>query len=208
MDIKALLTKVLKGDALTDEDKQALTEYDPDRSANSAAAAARKKAEGELKAARDRAAELEAQLAEAGSEGKTELEKLQKQVEKLSKTITDKDALLQKAEADRKKGLRDGKIGKLMSGIKLMDGVDADLVRMGLERSLSEIGDDDLDNDDATKPVLAGFMTKNKALIVGDAGGGGGTPPKDGASGASGSGDPMKMTAAERQVELKKKGII
>jgi DNA repair exonuclease SbcCD ATPase subunit len=208
MDIKALLAKVAKGEALTDEEKQALTEYDPDRAANSAAAAARKKAEAELKAAKDKVTELEQQLSEAGNEGKTELEKLQKALEKANKTLAEKDALIQKAEADRKKGIRDGKIGKIMSGLKLMDGVDQDLVRMALDRTFADVGDDDLDNETTIKPLLDGFTAKNKALIVGDAGGGTGTPPKDGARGGGGATDPMKMTAEERRADMKKKGIL
>lgn len=208
MDIKAVLAKVANGEALTDDEKAELKAYDPDKVSNSAAAAARKKAEQELKAAKDRVAELELEASEKGNEGKTELEKVQKQLEKLTKDLATKDQALAKAEAERKKGIRDGKISKLLSGIKLMDGVDQDLVRMGLERSLVDVGDDDLDSEAAYKPVLEGFITKNKALIVGDAGGGAGTPAKGGAAGAAGSGDPMQMTPEQRQAELKKKGII
>lgn len=208
MDIKALLAKLAKGEALTTDELAELAAFDPDKAANSAAAAARKKAEVDLKAAKDRVAELEAEAADKSNEGKTELEKVQKQLEKLTKDLATKDAALAKADADRKKGIRDGKIGKLMSDIKLMDGVDADLVRMGLERSLADVGDDDLENGDTVKPIITGFVTKNKALIVGDTGGGAGTPGKDGAGGRGGSGDPMAMTPDQRKAELQKKGII
>lgn len=208
MDIKALLAKVAKGEVLTDDEKAELSGYDPDKVSNSAAAAARKKAEADLKAAKDRVAELEAEAADKSNEGKTELEKVQKALEKANKTLADKDALIAKAAADQKKAARDGKIAKILSNIKLMDGVDADLVRMGLDRAMEGIGDDDLDSEEAIKPVLSGFVTKNKALIVGDAGGGAGSPPKDGAAGARGSVDPMKMTPDERAADLKKKGII
>jgi multidrug efflux pump subunit AcrA (membrane-fusion protein) len=208
MDIKAILAKAAKGETLTDEERTLLASYDPDKAANSAAAAARKKAEAELKEARDKVTELEQQISEAGSEGKTELEKLQKQVEKLTKSLADKDAAIAKAEAERKKGIRDGKIGKIAAGMKLMEGVDPDLVRMALDRAFAEVADDDLDVAEKTAPIIDGFVGKNKALIVGDKGGGSGTPPKDGAGGGSGSSDPMKMTAEQRQAELKKKGII
>jgi len=186
MDIKALLAKAAKGETLTDEERAALADYDPDKAANSAAAAARKKAESDLKVARDKVAELEQQLSEAGNEGKTELEKLQKALEKANKTLAEKDALIQKAEADRKKSVRDGKIGKILSGLKLMDGVDQDLVRLALERTFADVGDDDLDVADTIKPLIDGFAAKNKALILGDNGGGAGTPPKDGPGGSSG----------------------
>ena len=208
MDIKAVLANVAKGEVLTDEEKAELAAYDPDKVTASAYTAARKKAEQELKAAKDRVAELEAEAADKSNEGKTELEKATKQLEKLTKAIADKDALIAKGEAERKKSIRDGKISKLMSGIKLMDGVDQDLVRLGLERSLADVSDEDLDSEAAYKPVLEGFTTKNKALIVGDEGGGAGTPAKGGAAGGQGSSDPMKMTAEQRQAELKKKGII
>ena len=206
--IKALLAKLAKGEALTDEEKAELAAIDLDKVADSKAAAARKKAEADLKAAKERLEQLEAEAADKSNEGKTELEKVQKQLEKLNKDLAAKDAALAKADADRKKGIRDGKIGKLMSEIKLMDGVDADLVRMGLERSLADVGDDDLENGDTVKPIITGFVTKNKALIVGDTGGGAGTPGKDGAGGRGGSEDPMKMTPEQRQADLKKKGII
>jgi hypothetical protein len=204
MDIKAILAKVLKAEALTDEEKQALTEYDPDR----IAAAGRKKAEADLKVMVEKVTELEAQLAEAGNEGKTETEKLQKQLEKLTKTVAEKDALIQKAEADRKKGIRDGKISKVLGGIKIMDGVDPDLVKLALERSFADVADDDLEDQVKTKEIVTGFVTKNKALILGDQGGGTGTRPKDEAGGSRGSSDPSKMTAEEREKDLKKRGII
>jgi esterase/lipase len=208
MDIKSILAKVTAGETLTDEEKTALKEYDPDKTANSAAAAARKKAEADLKAAKDRVAELEGQLDEAGSAGKSELEKAQKAIEKLTKTLADKDAAIAKADAERKKNVRDGHISKMLQGIKLMDGVDPELARIAIDRAMAEIADDDLVKEEATRPILDAFMTRNKALIVGDQGGGTGTPPKAGAGGQSGSSDPSKMTAEQRAADLKKRGII
>jgi hypothetical protein len=183
MDIKALLAKVAKGEALTEEEKTWMAGYDPDKTANSAAAAARKAAEKERDALKEKLAELETQLADAGNEGKTELEKLQKQVEKLNKALTDKDALIAKAAADQKKAARDAKIGKLLSTLELMPRVDPELARLGLERELTAIGDDEIDAVDAAHPAVSGFIAKSPGLFVGDKGGGSGTPPKDGPGG-------------------------
>ena len=47
MKIKAILDKVLKGEALTDDEKKFLGEYDEQKLLDAAAGAARKKAEGE-----------------------------------------------------------------------------------------------------------------------------------------------------------------
>lgn len=187
MDIKALLAKIAKGETLTTEELAFVAAYDPERAANSAAAAARKKAEADLKTAKDRVTELESQLADAGDAGKTELEKLQKQVEKLTKTLADKEAVIAKATADQKKTVRDGKIAKILSKFEVMPGVDVELARMGLERALADVGDDDLDGVNETHSAVSEFVSKSPGLFVGDKGGGNGTPPKDGSGNGSGS---------------------
>ena len=62
MNIKDILAKHNKGEALTDEDKGFLAKYDFDAELNTAAANARRKAEGERDSAKE---ELERLKAEA-----------------------------------------------------------------------------------------------------------------------------------------------
>lgn len=182
MTIKELLAKAAKGETLTEEERSELAAYDPDRVSNGAAAAARKAAEKERDALKAQLAEAEEKLANADVNGKSELEQLKAQVVKLTKLAADKDQLIAKAAADQKKTTRDGKIGKILSGLRLMpDGaVDPDMVRLALDHVLAGVEDDALDNADAVKPIIDGLVSKNKGWFVGDSGGGSGTPPKDG----------------------------
>ncbi len=69
MNIKDILAKLNKGEALTDDEKDFLSKYDPDADLNAAAAAARRKAESERDAAK---AELERLKAEADKKAKAD----------------------------------------------------------------------------------------------------------------------------------------
>jgi hypothetical protein len=80
---------------------------------------------------------------------------------------------------------------------------------LALEHALAGLKDEDLDSEEAIKPIIEGFTSKNKAILLDQSGGGAGTPAKGGAgSAAGGTADPMKMTADERQADLKKRGIL
>lgn len=209
MDIKTILAKVRKGEALTDEEKTALEAYDPDKVADSKAAAARKDAEKQRDTLKAQLEELQAKLDEAGNAGKSEVDKLKNQVEKLTKDIETHKAAVTKAEAEKRALVRGTKLDRILGGMKFVDGLDVTLPRLALEKALADVKDDDLDTEDTVKPILEAFRMKNKALLLDDSGGGGGTTPKGGAgSGNTGSGDPMKMTPAEREKDLKKRGII
>lgn len=208
MNIKELLAKALKGEALTDEEKAALAAFDPDKAANGAAAAARKAAEKERDTLKAQLDELQAKLDEAGNAGKSEVEQLKAQVAKLTKAVETAQAAATKAESDRKALLRGTKLDRIVGGLKFVDGIDVSLPRLALERALADLKDEDLENADLVQPIVSGFMEKNKAILLDQSGGGAGTPPKDRAGVAPGSSDPMKMTATERLTDLKKRGIL
>jgi hypothetical protein len=208
MTIKELLAKVAKGEALTDEERAELAGFDPDRASNGAAAAARKAAEKERDALKAQLDELQAKLDEAGNAGKSEVEQLKAQVAKLTKAVETAQAAATKAEADRKALLRGTKLDRIVGGLKFVDGLDASLPRLALERALSEVKDEDLENDEVVQPIVSGFAEKNKAILLDQSGGGAGTPPKDRAGSGTGSSDPMKMTAEQREADLKKRKVI
>lgn len=216
MNVKELLAKVAKGEALTDEEKTFLAGYDPDKVVNSTAAAARKSAEAKLKeketALQQLQADIESLRAEAeekANANKPELEKLTRELEKHKKALADSQAALTKADQEKRQMLRNGKIGKIISGLKFVDGIDFDVPRMAIEKALAEIKDEDLESADLVNPVLEVFKSKNKALLADTSGHGGGNPPKDtaGQSGAKGK-TPDQMTAEERRADLKKSGIL
>ena len=217
MNIKELLAKVTKGETLTDEEKAFVAAYDPDKVVNSTAAAARKSAEAKLREKETELQKLNADIEalrveaeEKANANKPELEKLSKELEKLKKGLADKDAAYAKLESEKRQMIRSGKIGKIMSGFKFVDGLDPDIPRLGIEKALAEIKDEDLDTEELVKPVIDKFKASNKAILADTSGHGAGNPPKDGTGGTSYSQQkPVdQMSAVERAADLKKRGII
>lgn len=205
MNIKELLAKMLKGETLTDEEKAYIASFDPDKSGDAKAAAARKAAEKERDALKAKLAELETALDEAGSAGKSEVEQLKAQVTKLTKAVETAAANVAKAEGEKKALVRGTKLDRILGTLKFVDGLDASLPRLALERALADLKDEDLDSDEAIKPIVEGFTAKNKAILLDQSGGGAGTPPKDGGRGGSGTVvDASKMTDQQRAAHLRK----
>lgn len=204
MNIKELLAKVTKGETLTTEETAFLAAYDPDKASNGAAAAARKKAEQERDALKIQLGELESKLDEAGNAGKSEVEQLKAQVAKLTKAVETATATAAKTEAEKKALVRGTKLDRIVGGLKFVNGLDASLPRMALEHALAGLKDEELDNEEAIKPILEGFTAKNKAILLDTSGGGAGTPAKGGAgSGSGGPSDPAKMSDIERATQLR-----
>jgi len=215
MDIKEILAKVTKAEALTDEEKQFLAGYDPDKIVNSTAAAARKSAEAKLK---DKESELQklqseieslrAESEEKANANKPELEKLQRDMAKLTKSLADKESAFEKLAKEKQQLIRNGKISRIMSGLKFVDGLDQDIARLGIEKCLAAISDDDLDSDDLVSPVLDKFKSANKAILADTSGHGAGNPPKDAVNSSSKQKPVDQMSAAERAADLRQRGII
>lgn len=217
MNIKELLARMIKNETLTDEEKAFVAAYDPDKVINSTAAAARKSAEAKLKeketAMQQLQADIEALRAEADEKAnanKPEIERLSKELEKFKKTVAEKDAAFQKLESEKRQMIRSGKIGKIISGFKFVDGLDSDIPRLGIEKALADIKDEDLDAEDLVKPIMEKFRASNKAILADTSGHGAGNPPKDGTGGTSSSqSKPVdQMSATEREADLKKRAII
>ncbi len=118
MNTKEIIQKLLKGETLTDDERTALEAFDPDKAAkaaiDSAAAAARRKAEEELakaqadlKAKSDevasltaKAAQLEESLKGNAQQGSQEMQVMRKQLEALTKRLEEADAKAAKLEKD------------------------------------------------------------------------------------------------------------
>ncbi len=169
MNVKELIERLLKGEALTDAEKKALSEWqqpDVEKIANDRAAKARREAEADAakaKAALDAAmAQLE-ELKQKDAETLTTAEKSAKRMEALEAQIKNLMEANAKAEADRARLIRDGKIDKLMSGINLIDGVSRDMVRGTLSTLLSDV---DLDDEAVVTCHLEKFKNANSSIIA------------------------------------------
>lgn len=213
MKIKELAAKVLKGEALTDEEKLFLEKYDDDainKQINDKIAAEKKKAESKAGGAID---ELNARIAALSEEleqakaGGSETEKLKRELEKTLKKAGELEAKAAAKDSEIKNLVRKHALSGIRSRVQLVDGVSPAFVDMALEASLKDL--EDLSDEDGVTKAIERFKTENPRLIA--AGGAGtGTPPKgaSGQPGATGMKTPDKMTAQEREKELKTKKII
>ena len=215
MDLKSIHSKIAKGETLTDEEKTFIGEYDAEKVLNSTAAAARKSAEAKLKekeaALQQMQADIEALHAEAeekANANKPEIEKLTRALETLKKQVADKDAAFAKLDQEKRQMIRGGKIGRIMAGLKFVDGLDSEIPRMALEKALAAIKDDDLEAEDLVKPIVEKFKATNKAIFADTTGHGGGSPPKDAGNQGTLTKSADQMTPTEREADLKKRGII
>lgn len=210
MKIKDILAKVAKGETLTAEETAFLVAYDPQKEIDSAAAAARKKAESDAaKAAEDLAAaqqqlkDAQAKLDEAGSKGKTDLQKLQEQIITLQKQV-------ESATTEKQKLIRQQKLDDVVrrSGLQFVKEVDGNIMRRALDAEFAPLADGDLDLDEKVKPVIDTFRARNKAVILDTTGHGTGHPPHAPTDAADRAKKIEEMTPAERKADLKKSGIL
>ncbi len=219
MDIKLVLGKVRDGEELTEEEKAFLADYDHDKVMNDAAAAARRRAEARAaEAEKERAtlqetlAELQAKIDEAETAGKSDVEQLQANMDKLAARLAERDKELDEARAANAKMARDTKIREIQSaaGIAFVDGVDGTVMSGAFASAFADLDDADLGDETVTKPIIDGFRNANKAVIADKSGVGSGGNPHDGTGPAApvGESDPEKMTTEERAADLKKRGLL
>ncbi len=211
MQIKDILAKVTKGETLTDEEKQALAGFDPDAVVNSAAAAARKKAESDAAKAAQEAADLKAKLdaamaklTEAEGKGKTDLQKLQEQVATLSRQV-------ETANAEKAKLVRQQKLDDVIrsSGLQFVKEVDGSIMRSALVKEFEGLPDDALADAEKVTPILNTFRARNKAVILDTSGHGAGGPAHTPGSGAEDRAKEIEqMTPEQRRADMKKRGIL
>lgn len=173
MTIKEVLAKVRKGEALTDEEKAILDAYDPDKAANDAAAAARRKAEQEasdakaaLKKLQDDADAAKKAQDDANKANQTEAQRkdaefkaLQAQVAELTKSKTEAES---KANAlNRSQSIRDK---AKAAGIGLAPKtVSEALFFQMLEATLTGV---DVSDETALTAALEKFKTENPGVIA------------------------------------------
>ena len=216
MDIKAVLEKVKKGEALDDAEKKALSEFDLQKHIDGAQAEARRKAEAALETEKQERAKLAAQIADLEQKVKAKEGEKLSVTEQLQRALSD---LQQKFDASEKrstdlaaaqaKANRSAKVQDLAKkfGVSFIDGVDARILTGALEGTLSSV--ENLEDENLVKPIVESFKTANKAVIRDQSGGGGGTPPRDGSCPRGLDGKPVsEMSAAEREKDLKSRSII
>lgn len=173
MTIKEVLAKVRKGETLTDEEKAILDAYDPDKAANDAAAAARRKAEQDaadakaaMKKLQDEADAAKKAQDDAAKANQTEAQRrdaefkaMQAQVAELTKSKTEAEA---KAQAvSRSQAIRDK---AKAAGIGLAPKtVSETLFFQMLEATLTGI---DVSDETALAAALEKFKTENPGVIA------------------------------------------
>jgi len=171
MELKDILAKIAKGEALTDEEKRFAGEFNLQTVLDSAASAARKKAEAEAKAAKDALAKVQGDFdafkeANDPDKGKSELAKLTARLEKLEAA--------RKAAEDKASALeRTARIRALAreAGVNPAKGVDSKTIDLLVDHLMAEV---DLDDADAVKTAFDGFKAANAGLIAANTVGGAG----------------------------------
>ena len=178
MDIKTILAKIAKGENLTDAEKEFVGKFDLQAQLDTAAAGARKKADGEAKTAKDALAALQAEFDAFKAEhdpakGQSEITKLTERIGKLEKAKADAEAKATALE-------RTGKIRALAkeAGIVAAKGVDAASLDLLVDALMAKV---DLDDADAVKAAFDGFKTANAGLISAETVGGAGAKGQPGA---------------------------
>ena len=215
MTILEILAKVAKGETLTEEERKAAGEFNP----NAIAAAARKSAEEKLAETLARQAEvdkelkaLQAKVKEAEMAGKTDLEKAQARIKELQTEHATATKALADSQAALKAHVRGSKVQRLFGSLRFIEGIDVEMVKAGFAGRLAGIDDDKLDDDSVTKPIVDAFMEANKGILADTSGHGSGQGPKAGTQGGKGNEgsptDPSKQTPEQREADLKKKGIL
>ena len=169
--MKNLISRLLAGETLTDEEKAKLQAFDLDKVVNDAAASARRKAEQQAETLKQQLEEMKNQSSGHASE----TEKLIKRVENLEKAKA-------AAEAETKSLRRNASLEALRAkaGIKFIDGVDPKLLTAAFAQAFD--GVEDLDDETVTSELIKTWSNTNRALIVDQSGYGSGqnsTPKRD-----------------------------
>lgn len=152
MKIKEILSKVIKGETLTDAEKQFLTDYNPDQAVTDV----RTELEKKLKAAEDKAKELEAEAGKAKGADAT-VQALQKKVDELLKKNADVEA------KEKARTRMDAILSKAAEkGVMPLDGFNQKTFEALLDRA---IGDVDISNATALDAAMETFKTDNAVII-------------------------------------------
>ncbi len=178
MKLKDILAKVVKGDALTDEEKKFIGEYDEQKVLDTAASAARKKAETERDALKGEVEKLTKDLEDAktqGAAGNDTIAKLQKDVAALMKSNKEsQDKLAAQARTEA--------IRKAMGEAKVVcaKGISQALFDNAVSAAFNGV---DMANADVVKATIDTFKRDNPAMISVDGIGGTGQKGQPGEPG-------------------------
>jgi len=184
MKLTDILAKAAKGETLTDEEKAFAGSYNPQTDIDAAAAAARKKADADAKAARDALAKLQGEFDDFRSEN--DPAKSQGETAKLLARIEKLEAAKKAAEDAKSAMERTSRVRSLAkdAGIVAVRGVDPSTIDMLVDNLMASV---DLDDADAVKAAFDGFKGKNAGLIAADTTGGAGQRGVPGAGAFTGS---------------------
>lgn len=171
MQIKDILAKAARGEALTDDEKSFAGAFDLQAQLDAAAGASRKKAEAEAKKAGDALAKLQADFdaykaANDPGAKQTEIQKLTARMEKL-------EAARKAAEERLAASERTARVRSLAkeAGVTAARGVAPKALDLLVDNLMSGV---DLDDADAVKAAFDGFKADNAALIAANTVGGAG----------------------------------
>ena len=171
MKLADILAKVAKGEALNEEEKKFVTEYDEQKNLDAAAANARKKAEKEAKDAKEALEKLQGEFDDFKTQNdpskkQTELDKALARIAKLEQANKDKEAQLAAQT-------RSAKIRSLAkeAGINPAKGVSSETIDLLVDNLLAKV---DIEDADAVKTAFDGFKTANAGLIAANTVGGAG----------------------------------
>ena len=189
MNLKDVLAKINKAETLTDEEKAYLSKFDYDAELNAAAAAARRKAEGDrdaLKTELDKLNAAAAEKAKADAEAKkASMTAAEKQAADF-KALQAKVAQLEKDKAEEAKRAaalqREQDIVRLRekAGIQFAANIDPAITGSAFARAFD--GLDDLTNEQEVASRIKRFKDANLGLIADNTGRGsglGGSPAGD-----------------------------
>lgn len=186
MTIKDILAKLAKGETLTEAETQFLGQYDPDKAANDAAAAARRKAEeAQQKAEKERdelkakIEDLQKKVEDASSAGKTDQEKQSQLVKTLSDQVQALTKRLETADKEKAQLTRNQTLDVIRqnAGVHFVDGVDEGAMAGLFRGEFEGLTDEQLADETVVKGVVDKFAERFKGVIRDSSGHGGGTPP-------------------------------
>lgn len=161
--MKSIITKLLKGESLTDEERSKVEAFDLDKLINDAAAAARRKAESERDSLRE-----QLDSAKGAASGRdAEIEKLTKRI----KAIEDAKAAAE-AEASALKRASTLRDIRTKAGLKFIEGVDPQILESAFANAFN--GVEDFSDEVAVQEIVKSFSTANRALLVDQSGYGSG----------------------------------
>lgn len=201
MTLKEMLAKVAKGEQLSDEERKFLSEYDEQKQLDAAAAAARKKADADAKAAKEALAKLQGEFDDF--KAKNDPARSQDATAKLMQRIERLEAAKKAAEDKSAAMERTARVRELAkgAGIVAAKGVDAATIDLLVDHLMEKV---DVDDADAVKAAFDSFKAANAGMIAANTVGGAGTKGTPGAGAFKGANPFAKETFnLTRQIEIR-----